>query len=741
MTAVAAENSHIEISGTVLAVIYHSEESGYTVLRLEDQDGGKITVTGCMPLPTPGEQLTVRGHWSRHPVHGEQFKAVYAQLSMPKGAEAIYEYLASGAVRGIGPATAALIVSRFGEDSLDIIENHPEKLAEIKGIGPRRAGEMSESLRRQAGLRRIMEFLAAYGLRPQYALRLYRFYGNAALDVLRENPYILASDHIGGEFSEADALALELGFEADSPERIAAAVIFELVHNSGNGHCFIPREKLIDATSALIHVDPYRVADGLDMLADRGEVVREQIAEVDGCYLRRLYEAEVYTARKIAEMACSLFKTGPEIESFIAQIESEQGISFAPQQRRILQNAAGRQVMVITGGPGTGKTTSIRAILALYDRMGLTSLLTAPTGRAAKRMSELTGREASTIHRLLEAGFSGDWNGVVFRRDESQPLECDAVILDECSMVDIELMCALLRAMPPGCRLVLVGDADQLPSVGPGNVFRDIIRSGIVETVRLTEIFRQKKESFIVRNAHMINRGEHPDLSLNTGDFFFLRRRDSRMAVDTIVELCSKRLPENMGIDPMDIQVLSPTRRYDTGTYSLNLRLQEALNPPDKSKREKKFGEITFREGDRVMQIKNNYDIMWKKADNSAVGTGIYNGDVGRIAAIDPEAGTITVDFDGRLATYTSDMLPELEHAWAMTVHKSQGSEYRAVILSALKGAPMLLSRAVLYTAVTRAKELMIIVGDEDIVVQMIDNHRQTRRYSGLRARLAAIGG
>ncbi|MGI5936530.1 MAG: ATP-dependent RecD-like DNA helicase [Oscillospiraceae bacterium] len=737
----AAENLYIEISGTVLAVIYHNDESGYTVLRLEDQDGGKLTVTGCMPLPSPGELLTVRGNWSRHPVHGEQFKAVYAQLSMPKGAEAIYEYLASGAVRGIGPATAALIVSRFGGDSLNIIENHPEKLAEIKGIGTKKAGEMSESLRRQTGLRRLMEFLAGYGLMPQYAMRLYRFYGNAALDVLRGNPYILASDHIGGSFSEADALALNLGFEADSPERIAAAVVFELVHNSGNGHCFIPREKLIDATAALIHVDSHEVREGLDMLADEGEVVCEHIAGVEGCYLRRLYEAEVYAARRIAEMAGALFKTGPEVCSYIAQIEAEQGISFAPQQRRILQNAARRQVMVITGGPGTGKTTSIRAILALYDRMGLTALLTAPTGRAAKRMSELTGREASTIHRLLEAGFSGDGDEVVFRRDESEPLDCDAVILDECSMVDIELMSALLRAMPPECRLVLVGDADQLPSVGPGNVFQDVIRSGIVETVRLTEIFRQQKESHIVSNAHMINRGEYPNLSRNTGDFFFLRRRDGSRAVDTIVELCSRRLPENMGIDPMDIQVLSPTRRYDTGTYNLNRRLQEALNPPDKAKREKKFGEITFREGDRVMQIKNNYDIMWKKADNSAVGAGIYNGDVGQIVAIDPEEGTITVDFDGRLATYTSDMLPELEHAWAMTVHKSQGSEYRAVILSALKGAPMLLSRAVLYTAVTRAKELLIIVGDDEIVVQMIDNHRQTRRYSGLRGRLAEIGG
>jgi len=738
---VAAENSYIEISGTVLAVIYHNDENGYTVLRLKDQDGGKLTVTGYMPLPSPGELLAVKGNWSRHLVHGEQFKAEYAQLSMPKGAEAIYGYLASGAIRGIGPATAALIVSRFGEESLNIIEYHPEKLTEIKGIGYRKAGEMSESLRRQTGLRRLLEFLAGNELRPQYAMRLYRFYGNAAMDVLRENPYVLSMDHIGASFSEADTLALNLGFEADSPERIAAAIIFELAHNSDNGHCFIPRGKLVDATARLIYVESREVREGLDMLVDEGEVICEHIAGVEGCYLKRLHAAEVYTARRITEMADAHFKIGPEVDSFIAQIESEQGISFAPQQRRILQNAARRQIMVITGGPGTGKTTSIRAILSLYDRMGLTALLTAPTGRAAKRMSELTGREASTIHRLLEAGFSGDGNEVIFRRDESEPLECDAVILDECSMVDIELISALLLALPADCRLVLVGDADQLPSVGPGNVFLDIIRSGIVETVRLTEIFRQQKESSIVKNAHMINRGEYPDLSQTSGDFFFIRRRDGGRAVDTIVELCSKRLPENMGIDPMDIQVLSPTRRYDTGTYNLNLRLQEALNPPHKTKNEKKIGEITFREGDRVMQIKNNYDIMWKKADNTAAGTGIYNGDVGQIISIEPEEGIIIVDFDGRLATYTADMLPELEHAWAMTVHKSQGSEYRAVILSALKGAPMLLSRAVLYTAVTRARELLIIVGDDEIVVQMIDNHRQTRRYSGLRARLAAIGG
>lgn len=731
---------YIKVSGTVETVIYQNEENGYTVVRMEGESGQKLTAVGCLPFAAPGEQLILTGSWTRHQTHGEQFRAEWAQRIMPTGAKAIYEYLAGRAVKGIGPATATLIVSRFGDGSLEIIENYPEKLAEIRGLSMKKAMEISENFRRQAGLRRIMEFLNRYSIRPQLAMRVYKFYGDASTDVIRENPYILAAGHIGATFSEADALGLSLGFDSDCAQRIAAAVLFELGHNANNGHTFIPREKLIAATAQLIEVDEPSVVEGLDVLLDSGEVIQDRIAGRDGCYLAMLHEAELYAAERLFAMSAVTYKTEVDTDEIIRCIELEQGITYAPNQRRTLETAARRQLMAITGGPGTGKTTCVRAIIALFDNMGLETVLTAPTGRAAKRMSELTGKDASTVHRLLEAGFSIQSDELVFRKCESDPLKCGAVILDECSMVDITLLRALLAAMPETCRLVLVGDCDQLPSVGPGNVFLDILRSGVAQTVRLTEIFRQTQQSRIVTNAHMINRGETPNLSENSGDFFFLRRKDPANAVDTIVELCKKRLPEKMGFDPMSIQVLTPTRRYDTGTVNLNARLQQALNPPAEGKRERRFGEKFFREGDRIMQIRNNYDIIWIDP-TGASGTGVFNGDIGKISRIDEQEELLDVDFDDRRATYSFEMLSELEHAYAMTVHKSQGSEYSAVILSVSKGPKLLMHRSVLYTAVTRARDILIVVGDDEMLGYMVDNYRQTRRYSGLRARLADMDG
>ncbi len=730
-----------ELSGTVDSVIYKNEENGYTVLRLRDGNGETVTVVGCFPYAAQGETMLLSGAWTTHNVHGRQFKAEFAQRLMPTDAPAIYEYLAGGSVRGVGPATASLIVNRFGAKSLDVIENEPEKLAEIKGISLVKAKQISKSFRQQTGMRRLMEYVCSFGLRPLLAMRMYKFYGDEALSLLQANPYILASEHIGGSFSEADHLAMATGMDEHSRSRINAAVIFELNHNAGNGHVFIPRDKLAAATGQLIGVSAEEADESISQLAEAGLVILDEVANLTACYLPELFSAETDAAARLARMARTRYCEEADPERLIARLEKQQGIEYAARQKQTLQMALDHQILVITGGPGTGKTTSIRAILALFEELGIRTLLTAPTGRAAKRMTELTGQEASTVHRLLGAKFADDGNKVVFTKNENEQLECGAVILDECSMVDILLMDALLKALPDDARLILVGDADQLPSVGPGNVFSAVIRSGVVPTVRLTEIFRQNEGSRIVRNAHMINRGEHPKLSENTGDFFRLRRLEAGSTVDTITELCSVRLPGKMGIAPEDIQVLSPTRKGELGTVSLNKRLQEALNPPAEGKKEKLFGELVFRVGDRVMQVKNNYDMLWRSADNKLHGTGVYNGDIGRIAAMDYDSETLTVDFDGRLADYGFEALPELEHAWAMTVHKAQGSEYRAVILCLAANAQMLMTRDVLYTAVTRARELLILVGDDSTAYRMIDNFRQTRRFSALRLRLLALSG
>ena len=735
------ENELLELSGTVENIIYKNEENGYTVLRLKNDSGELVTVVGCFPYAAAGESMIISGSWMNHSVHGRQFKAEFAQRLLPTSANAIYQFLAGGSVKGIGPATASLIVNRFGDASLDVMLNSWEELTKIKGISSAKAQQISKSFRRQAGVRMLMEFVCSFGLRPILAMRMYKYYGDEALEALRANPYILCGSMIGGTFAEADAMALELGIEEHSKNRLGAAILFELSHNTGNGHCFIPREKLAAVTGELIGVEPEDVDECLEELIEGGQLCYEEIAGCRACYLPELYEAERDAAEQFARMSKRRFNDRVDVQKLLSRLESSQGIRYAPMQRSTLELALKNQIVVITGGPGTGKTTSIRAILAMFEQLGLKTLLTAPTGRAAKRMTELTGQEASTVHRLLGAKFDEDSDHVVFTKDESDRLDCDAVILDECSMVDICLMDALLKALPPDARLVMVGDADQLPPVGPGNVFSALIRSQVIPTVRLTEIFRQNEGSRIIRNAHMINRGEHPNLAENSGDFFRLKRLQAGTSVETITQLCSQRLPGKMGIPPEDIQVLSPTRKGELGTANLNRALQAVLNPPGKEKKEKLFGDAVFREGDRVMQIKNNYDILWKNASGTESGTGIYNGDIGVIDAIDPEAETITVNFDGRIAGFGFDSLIELEHAWAITVHKAQGSEYRAVILALSPGSQMLLTRSVLYTAVTRAKELMIMVGDDQTAYQMIDNYRRSKRYTALRVRLRKLCG
>lgn len=727
------------LEGTVSARIYENEENGYTILRL-DVHGEEVTVVGTMPGVAPGEFLSVRGRWTRHPTYGPQMKAEVVERRLPQSLKEVFHYLSSGAVKGIGKATARRIIEEFGEDALSVIEDDPEQLTKIKGITAQRARQIGETFRQQMGARRLMEFLSEHQLPLELASLLRRAYGDVALEVVKSNPYLLVNEEFQVEFSQADALALSLGVGYEDAMRLDAGLIFEIAHNNlNNGHTFLPRRKLIEATAMLLDVSGDGLEERLETLVNRGEIECETVAGQDAVYLPALYDAETFIANRIREMSDGELMPPEGLDKLIRRIEGEQHITYAPQQRQAVELAAKRQVMLLTGGPGTGKTTCLRGVLALFERMRLETALAAPTGRAAKRLGELCSTEASTIHRLLEAGFDPHSGRLVFAKNSYEPLKADAVIVDETSMVDVPLMAALLDALQGDCRLVLVGDPDQLPSVGPGNLFADLIRSGVVPTVRLTEIFRQAAQSAIVRSAHMINHGELPDLRRNDSDFFFLCRRDAQSTVETIVDLCRRRLPERMGIPADQIQVLSPTRRRGTGTRALNQALQQALNPPREDKGERRFGDWIFRAGDKVMQVRNNYDILWREEGGVDSGMGMFNGDIGVIRAIEGE--TITVDFDGKIVEYSPDMLGELEPAFAVTVHKAQGSEYRAVILAALDGAPMLMTRGVLYTAVTRAKELFIIVGDQGAVAQMVANNRQTRRYSGLRARLARESG
>lgn len=722
--------------GTVHSVIFQNAENGYTVLRLLTEEGEVVTVVGCIPCVAPGEHLIVTGVWERHPQHGEQLRAEEIERSLPEDEEEIFSYLSSGVLKGVGPATARSIVDRFGLETFDVLETAPERLTTLKGVTTRKAREIAEGFRQHMGLRRLMAFLARYELPPVLAMRLRRQYGDAALEKLRENPYLLSADDCGVAFSVADGIAMSMGFEADSGQRLQAAVTFELSHNENNGHVFLPRAKLIAATAQLLDCGPDQPELALDTLIDRGQVVQERVANVDACYLRRLWEAEASVKQRLEALLAAPADRILHAARTVDELERSQGLAYAPQQRRAVELAARENVLILTGGPGTGKTTTVRGIVALFRKMGLETVLAAPTGRAAKRMSELTGMEAQTVHRLLGMSWNEDARQVVFAKTEKEPLEANAVIVDEMSMVDLPLFSALLRALRPGTRLILVGDADQLPSVGAGNVFSDLIRSERVETVFLREVFRQAEQSAIIRSAHAVNQGQPPDLKSNQGDFFFLCRRDPERAVSTLVELCKTRLPEKMGVPADQIQVLTPTRKGPAGTVNLNRLLQEALNPKSAGKRELLWGERLFREGDRVMQTRNDYDIVWEKADGT-VGTGMFNGDVGKIVKIDDSGEWLELDFDGRSAVYGVEQLNEVDLAFAQTVHKAQGSEYRCVVLAAMPAAQSLMVRGVLYTALTRARELLVVVGDDAAIRAMAANDRRQKRYSGLRWRLA----
>ncbi|MBQ2061345.1 MAG: ATP-dependent RecD-like DNA helicase [Oscillospiraceae bacterium] len=727
------------VEGTVEHVVFHNEENGYTILNLVTDEGEAVTVVGCIPFAAAGEGMTVTGVWVDHPSYGRQMNAESVDRRMPETADEIIAYLGSGVIKGIGPATAQRLVERFGDDTLRVIEEEPERLKTIKGVTARRAVEISETFRSLTGLRRVTEFLARYELPVNLAMQLYRAYGPEALPRLKDDPYLLARSAYGVPFAAVDEIALAMGFEGDDPCRTAAALTYELEHNLGNGHVFLPRDKLLAATDALIGVEPEILEIELDKLISRGALVQERFAGVDACYLRRMHEAEVFVADKLRTLQKMPFSSRVNVDRVIDEIQVTRGITYAPAQRQAVELAAREGVVLLTGGPGTGKTTTVRAIVTMFGRMGLDVLLLAPTGRAAKRLGEVCGMDAQTIHRCLGMSFNELTGEVAFKKNEKEPLEADAVIVDEMSMVDLELMQALLSALRPGCRLVMVGDPDQLPSVGPGNVFGDLIRSETIPVAALHTVFRQAEQSAIIRNAHAVNEGRAPELSNSQSDFFFLCRRAPDRLVQTVVELCGERLPNNMGIPTADIQVISPTRRGPCGTVQLNRALQEALNPAAPGKRQKIWGDVVFREGDRVMQNRNNYDVIWEK-DDGDVGAGIFNGDVGIIEEIDPSGELITVRFDDRTAGYTPDMLGQVDMAYAVTVHKSQGSEYRAVVLVSAPAAPGLMVRGVLYTAITRARELLVLVGDDTVPAAMAANDRRQRRYSGLRRRLRQGG-
>ena len=725
------------LQGAVSAVVYQNYENGYAVLRLNLGGGQTVTVVGTIPLPAVGERLMVTGKWSTHSNYGRQFEAEFLERLMPQTSVEILNYLSSRVIKGIGPRTASRIVEMFGEQTLAIMEREPERLSEVPGISREKARKIGEEFKLHVGIRQIMEFFALHHLSAELAVQVYKRYGDSTMELLYDDPYLLMDEELNASFGAVDQFAISLGVAGDDPRRVEAGTLFELSYNLTGGHCFLPEEKLIAATARLLQLESDEpVKQGIARLLEADRLVRERLAGITVIYLPELHEAETECTRMLLDFAGHSFPEPRGLDRQIQAIAKESGIEYSGEQTQAIREAATSGLLLITGGPGTGKTTILRGILELLGQNQLRCLLAAPTGRAAKRLTEVTGEDASTIHRLLEAGIDPATGKMFFARDGENPLKCDAVIVDEMSMVDVSLLYSLLQAIPTGKRLILVGDPDQLPPVGPGFPFGDMLRSGSLPTVRLTEIFRQAQKSLIVMNAHRVNQGEMPDLKCVSSDFFFMRRTSEEAVCTLIRDLCATRLPQKMGIPTDQIQVLSPTRKGAVGTVNLNRLLQAALNPQSPDKKERSYGDYQFREGDRVMQIRNNYDILWKKADGSAVGAGIFNGDVGRIQTIDPASETLTVLFDDRVAEYDFTQLGELEPAYAMTVHKSQGSEYRAVILTAWNGSPYLLSRSILYTAITRARELLIIVGREETVGVMVENARKNRRYSGLKLRL-----
>ena len=734
------------ITGYIDHIIFRNEDNGYTVMVLKGvSEEDELTCVGSFPVVTQGASVELEGNFTQHPVYGKQFQAVRLTEKMPEDALAMERYLGSGAIKGIGAALAGRIVRHFGDDTFQIVENEPERLSEVKGISEKKAREIAMQIAEKSDMRKAMMFLQKYGISLNLGAKIYQKYGDSVYSVLQENPYRLADDISGVGFKIADEIAYRIGIHTDSDYRIKSGMVYTLLQATGEGHVYLPKDELFQRAAELLGVDSsYMEKHLVDLAMDRKIVQKEQGDQIL-IYPAQYYYLELNTARMLRELDIFCPEDEKIVERRIVQIEKETGTVLDEMQKKAVQEAAGHGLLILTGGPGTGKTTTINAIIRYFEGEGAEIRLAAPTGRAAKRMTEATGYEAQTIHRLLElSGMPEDdreGQPIHFERNAENPLETDVIIIDEMSMVDIHLIHSLLMAVTAGTRLILVGDENQLPSVGPGNVLRDIIRSGQFPVVELKKIFRQASESDIVVNAHKINKGEQVEINNKSRDFFFLKRYDADIIIRVVIALIQEKLPKYVEAKPFEIQVLTPMRKGLLGVERLNQILQRYLNPPDASKKEKEIGQGLFREGDKVMQVRNNYQLEWEIRGRYGIpiekGVGVFNGDTGIIKTINEFAETAEIEFeDGRWAEYSFKQLDELELAYAVTIHKSQGSEYPAVIIPLLSGPRMLMNRNLLYTAVTRARKCVTVVGSEETFREMIRNEKQQRRYSSLDRRI-----
>ena len=728
----------IKLTGSVEHIVYSNEENGYTVCDFGTDDDDLITVTGILPYVAEGDSLILYGEWKHNPKYGQQFSVTEYEKYMPANASAILRYLSSGAIKGIGKKTALKIVEEYGDNTLDVLENHPDWLSDIPGISLKKARQICDDFKAKAGIRTAMLFFRDY-FGAATTVKIYKRWGSASIDIAKANPYRLCDEIEGIGFDRADGMALKLGIDRNSDARLVSGIAHVLRYNAAqNGHVCLPREKLVQASSMLLDASAECITPIIDDMIAMGRLKYSFFGGNTYLYDRYAYECETYIAEKLVllDRVCPTVCL-TDANAFITKEEMLHGVTYATMQKKAIISALENGVMLLTGGPGTGKTTVVKALLDIFRSMDLKVALAAPTGRAAKRLSESTSHEAKTIHRLLEFEYSGeDEDKPGFRRNETDHLDEHVIIVDESSMIDNSLMASLLKAVKPGARVILIGDADQLPSVGAGNVLHDLLDCGRFATVRLDEIFRQAQESLIITNAHRINRGEMPRLDVKNSDFFFLPRAQDREIAMTVVDLYKNRLPRTYGPKTVsEIQVISPSRKGDAGTENLNVLIQGALNPPAAGKKEYKHRERVFREGDKVMQTKNNYELNWTREDDST-GEGIFNGDMGRIERIDTVNQCMQIAFDDRHVTYEFSMLDDLEHAYAVTVHKSQGSEYPIVILPLYNAPTMLLTKNLFYTAVTRAQKMVILVGRSEVAQTMVNNAKTGERYTCLKQRL-----